>query len=39
MMDGGPLPSHPNIDPTAKTNMEDIDAELVRRSNDFIDRS
>jgi arylsulfatase A-like enzyme len=37
--DGGPLPPHPNMDPTAKTNMEDIDAELVRRSNDFMDRS
>src|SRR5450631_4298264 len=37
--DGGPLPAHPNMDPTAKTNMEDIDTELVRRSNDFIDRS
>jgi arylsulfatase A-like enzyme len=37
--DGGPLPPHPNMDPAAKTNMEDIDAELVRRSNDFMDRS
>jgi arylsulfatase len=37
--DGGPLPPHPNMDPTAKTNMEDIDGELVRRSNDFIERS
>jgi arylsulfatase A-like enzyme len=37
--DGGPLPPHPNMDPTAKTNMEDIDTELVRRSNDFMDRS
>jgi arylsulfatase A-like enzyme len=37
--DGGPLPPHPNMDPTAKTNMEDIDAELVRRSTDFMDRS
>lgn len=37
--DGGPLPPHPNMDPTAKTNMEDVDTELVRRSLDFIDRS
>jgi arylsulfatase A-like enzyme len=37
--DGGPLPPHPNMDPTAKTNMEDVDTELVRRSTDFIDRS
>jgi arylsulfatase A-like enzyme len=36
---GGPLPPHPTMDPTAKTNMEDIDAELVRRSKDFMDRS
>jgi arylsulfatase A-like enzyme len=39
IVDGGPLPPHPNMDPTAKTNMEDIDAELVRRSDDFMDRS
>ncbi len=39
IVDGGPLPPHPNMDPAAKTNMEDIDAELVRRSNDFMDRS
>jgi arylsulfatase A-like enzyme len=37
--DGGPLPPHPGMDPAAKTNMEDIDAEIVRRSLDFIDRS
>jgi arylsulfatase A-like enzyme len=37
--DGGPLPPHPNMDPNAKTNMEDVDEELVRRSVDFIDRS
>jgi len=37
--DGGPLPPHPNMDPAAKTNMEDIDPELVRRSNDFMERS
>lgn len=29
--DGGPLPPHPGMDPAAKTNMEDIDAEIVRR--------
>jgi arylsulfatase A-like enzyme len=39
IVDGGPLPPHPNMDPKAKTNMEDIDAELVRRSIDFMDRS
>ena len=37
--DGGPLPPHPNMDPAARTNMEDIDTELVRRSTDFMDRS
>ena len=37
--DGGPLPPHPNMDPAAKTNMEDVDPEIVRRSLDFIDRS
>jgi arylsulfatase A-like enzyme len=37
--DGGPLPPHPNMDPTAKVNMEEIDPELVRRSADFMDRS
>jgi arylsulfatase A-like enzyme len=37
--DGGPLPPGPNLDPAAKVNMEDVDAELVRRSCDFIDRS
>jgi len=37
--DGGPLPPHPNMDPTAKVSMEDVDQELVRRSLDFIDRS
>src|SRR5471030_1891595 len=37
--DGGPLPPHPNMDPKAKVNMEDIDTELVRRSTDFMDRS
>ncbi len=37
--DGGPLPPHPGMDPLAKTNMEDVDAVLVNRSLDFIDRS
>jgi len=30
--DAGPLPPHPNMDPKAKFNMEDVDDELVRRS-------
>jgi arylsulfatase A-like enzyme len=37
--DGGPLPPHPDMDPAAKVNMEDVEEELVRRSLDFIDRS
>jgi len=37
--DCGPLPPRPGMDPAAKTNMEDVDAEIVRRSLDFIDRS
>jgi len=37
--DGGPLPPHPNMDPAAKFNMENVDPELIRRSNDFMDRS
>jgi arylsulfatase A-like enzyme len=39
IVDGGPLPPHPNMDPKAKFNMEDVDEELVRRSVDFMDRS
>jgi arylsulfatase A-like enzyme len=39
IVDGGPLPPHPNMDPKAKVSMEDVDDELVRRSVDFIDRS
>jgi len=39
IVDGGPLPPHPNMDQSSKTNMEDIDTELVRRSNDFMERS
>jgi arylsulfatase len=37
--DAGPLPPHPGMDDAATVNMEDVDAELVRRSLDFIDRS
>src|SRR3979490_1328009 len=39
IVDGGPLPPHPNMDPKSKFKMEDVDDELVRRSVDFIDRS
>jgi arylsulfatase A-like enzyme len=39
IVDGGPLPPHPNMDPKAKFNMEDVDDELVRRALDFMDRS
>src|SRR5258705_6872666 len=39
IVEGGPLPPHPNMDPKAKFCMEDVDDELVRRSVDFIDRS
>jgi arylsulfatase A-like enzyme len=39
LADGGPLPPGPNMDPAAKVNMEDIDADLVRRSCDFMDRA
>jgi arylsulfatase len=39
IVDGGPLPPHPNMDPKAKFSMEDVDDELVRRSVDFMDRS
>src|SRR5436190_10134793 len=37
--DAGPLPPHPGMDPAAKVSMENIDADLVKRSCDFIDRS
>src|ERR1700712_752880 len=37
IVDCGPLPPHPNMDPTSKFNMEDVDEELTRRSVDFID--
>jgi arylsulfatase A-like enzyme len=39
VVDAGPLPPHPNMDPNAKFNMENVDEELVRRSVDFMDRS
>jgi len=39
ILDGGPLPPHPNMDARAKVSMETIDEELVRRSVDFMDRS
>ncbi|HVN45235.1 MAG TPA: arylsulfatase [Steroidobacteraceae bacterium] len=39
IVDAGPLPPHPNMDPAAKFNMENVDEELVRRSLDFIERS
>jgi hypothetical protein len=37
--DGGPLPPHPGMDPKAKVSMEDVEVELVKRSNDFMERS
>lgn len=37
--DEGPLPPHPNMDPKATTNMEDIETVLVKKSNDFMERS
>ncbi|RWM81830.1 MAG: arylsulfatase [Mesorhizobium sp.] len=39
IVDGGPLPPHPGMDPAAKVSMEAVEPELVRRSLDFIDRS
>jgi arylsulfatase A-like enzyme len=39
IVDAGPLPPHPNMDPEAKVSMEDVEEALVRRSLDFIDRS
>ncbi len=39
LIDGGPLPPGPNMDPQARFNMENIDEELVRRSKDFMERS
>jgi arylsulfatase len=37
--DGGPLPPGPNMDSNAKFDMTNVDEELVRRSNDFMERS
>jgi arylsulfatase A-like enzyme len=37
IVDAGPLPPHPGMDPAAKFDMEDVDEELTRRSVDFID--
>ena len=39
IIDGGPLPPHPNMDPAAKTNMEDIEPVLLQRSEDFMESS
>jgi arylsulfatase A-like enzyme len=39
IVDEGPLPPHPNMDPKATTNMEDIEPVLVQRSSDFMERS
>jgi arylsulfatase A-like enzyme len=39
IQDGGPLPPHPNMDPNAKVDMENVDEDLLRRSVDFMDRS
>jgi arylsulfatase A-like enzyme len=39
IVDEGPLPPHPNMDPTAKTNMEDIEPVLLQHSEDFMERS
>jgi arylsulfatase len=39
IVDGGPLPPHPGMDPAAKVSMENVEEELVRRGNDFMDRS
>jgi arylsulfatase A-like enzyme len=35
----GPLPPHPNMDPAARTSMETVDDEFVKRSTDFMERS
>lgn len=39
IVDSGPLPPHPGMDPAAKVSMETVEPELMRRSLDFIDRS
>ena len=37
--DAGPLPPGPGLDKNAKFDMTNVDEELVRRSNDFMERS
>lgn len=37
--DAGPLPPQQGMDPAAKVSMQDVEIELVRRSNDFMSRS
>ncbi len=39
IVDAGPLPPHPNLDPKANVNMENVEEEIVRRSTAFIERS
>jgi|HubBroStandDraft_5_1064220.scaffolds.fasta_scaffold19018_3 arylsulfatase A-like enzyme len=39
IVDEGPLPPRPNMDPKATTNMEDIEPVLLQRSEDFMERS
>src|SRR5258708_37019116 len=39
IVDGGPLPPHPNLDPKAQRNTEDVYDALVPRAVDFMERS
>jgi arylsulfatase A-like enzyme len=39
IVDEGPLPPRPNMDPKATTNMEDIEPVLLQRSEGFMERS
>jgi len=39
IVDEGPLPPHPNMDPKATTNMEDIEPVLLKHSTDFMESS
>jgi arylsulfatase len=39
IIDGGPLPPGPNMDPAAKTNMQDIEPVLLQHSEAFMERS
>jgi arylsulfatase A-like enzyme len=39
IVDGGPLPPRPGMNPAAKVSMETVEPELVRRSLDFIYRA